>query len=366
VPNKSEAVSATQRFVPEDRLKIPLDYASLISSLLAIRKAAATSPAKRSLRLASLLALVLATLGVAPSARAWGCEGHQIIALIAEAHLNPRARSMAFQILSAGPISQNLPRFCGKSGFDPLVDSSTWADDVRSLRPETAAWHFINIPRGARHGRLARYCPSADGCLTSALAAELRILRSPRTGAQARADALRFVIHLVGDLHQPMHAVTNNDRGGNCVPIAFFGRSPQLVNPQREDYSPNLHAVWDAEVLERASRGKTLQRLARELDRKFHARMAAWESQRPDFAAWAWETHALADTIAYGRLPRPIPIETPRKVATCADNKHISSRMLRLHEKLGRHYQTAAAPVVEEQLTKAGIRLATLLNSLWP
>jgi hypothetical protein len=321
---------------------------------------------KRSLRLASLLLIALVAFSAAPSAYAWGCEGHQIIALIAEAHLNPRARSMAFQILSAGPISQSLPRFCRQSGLDPFVDSSTWADDIRSLRPDTAPWHFIDIPRGARHGSLARYCPPATGCLTAALADQLRILRNRSAPAQARADALRFVIHLIGDLHQPMHAVTNNDRGGNCFPVAFFGRAPQQTNRQREDYSPNLHEVWDVDIVERSSHGETLQEFARELDQEFRAQIPAWESPHQDFAAWAWETHALADTVAYGRLPREIPIEIPRKVATCADDHHASSRMLRLHEDLDRRYQSAASPVAQEQLAKAGIRLAALLNSLWP
>jgi hypothetical protein len=320
---------------------------------------------KRLLRLAFLLPLVLATLGVAPSALAWGCKGHQIIALIAEAHLTPRARSMVSQILSASPISTSLSRYCRESGLDPFVDSSTWADDIRSVRPNTAPWHFIDIPRGARRGNLARYCRPADSCLTSALAAQLRVLQNPRAAATDRADALRFIIHLVGDLHQPMHAVTNNDRGGNCVPVSFFGRSPQQTDPIRENYSPNLHEVWDVEIVERSSRSETPQQLARALERKFRGAKSAWKTQRPDFAAWAWETHALANTVAYGRLSREIPIEPPRDVATCADDNHISSRMLRLHEDLGPRYQSAAAPVVDEQLVKAGVRLAALLNSLW-
>jgi len=318
-------------------------------------------------RLARLLLIALAALAAASSARAWGCKGHQIVALVAEAHLNPRARSMIFRILDHGPISPSLPRFCRADGLDAFVDSSTWADDVRSILPETGAWHFVDIPRGAPRGDIAPYCPPARSCSTSALADQLHILRSRNASAQARADALRFVIHLVGDLHQPLHTTTNSDRGGNCVPVTLFGQAPREIDLRREDYSPNLHQIWDAEIIERFSQRDAPQQVAKDLDQKFRAMIPAWQSEAPQgFAAWAWETHQVAETVAYGRLPRAIAIERPRPVHTCADDNHIAARMLRLDERLADDYQRDAAPAVQEQLAKAGIRLAALLNSLWP
>lgn len=319
------------------------------------------------LRRGCLAVLIFAALGASPPACAWGCKGHEIIALIAESHLDARARSMAYKILTAGPIAPSLSRFCGQTGLDRFADSSTWADDVRSVWPATAAWHFINIPLAARRSsNLARYCPPATGCLLSAIRAQLRILRDPRSAAEARADALRFVIHLVGDLHQPLHAATNDDRGGNCIPVTFFGRAPRETGRDREDFSPNLHEVWDVGIIDEFSHGESPQQVAHHLDQKFRAEIPAWQSQPADFAAWAWETHELAKSIAYGRLPRPIFIRRPRPVRSCADDHHIAFRMLRLHENLGPRYEAVAAPVVEEQLTKAGVRLAALLNSLWP
>ena len=95
-----------------------------------------------------LLAVLIAAI-VAPSAWAWGCKGHQVVALIAENYLNPHARAMVMQILAASPIDPDLPRYCGDSGLGAFADSSTWADDERSIRPDTAGWHFIDIPRGA-------------------------------------------------------------------------------------------------------------------------------------------------------------------------------------------------------------------------
>jgi S1/P1 Nuclease len=272
---------------------------------------------------------------------------------------------MAFQILALGPIDPKLSRYCEASGLDAFVDASTWADDERTVRPETAPWHFIDIPRVARRTDMALYCQPETGCLTSALADQLAVLRKPSASAQARADALRYVIHFVGDLHQPLHAATNNDRGGNCVPVAFFGRAPLETNLAAETFSPNLHEVWDVEIIEHLTQGKDSQQVAKQLDQIFRAQISSWQASPPDLASWAWETHELAESVAYGKLPRPIAAEDPRKVSTCADDNRIAERMLQLNESLGQAYQDAAAPVVERQLEKAGVRLAALLNSLW-
>jgi len=320
---------------------------------------------------------LLGFLAAAPSTWAWGCEGHQIVALIAEKHLNAHAAKMSQQILDASPIDAALARYCKQTGLDPFVDSSTWADDERSVKPGTGPWHFIDIPRGAPKGDLAQYCPPATGCVVVALAAQVRVLRDPSKGTQERADALRYVIHFVGDIHQPLHATTNDDMGGNCVPVTFFDRAPMETNLQRESYSPNLHAVWDVGIIEhfapaQDAQAPTPQQIADEIgeagkiDSEFRARFLSWQARPTDFAAWAWESHALAETVAYGRLPHAIPIEPPRPVESCADDNHISTRMLELDERLGDDYENATAPVVQEQLAKAGVRLAALLNSIWP
>jgi hypothetical protein len=310
--------------------------------------------------------LLFAAGGLAPSAFGWGCKGHQTVALIAEAHLNPHARAMVMQILAASPISADLPRFCGESGLDAFADSSTWADDERSVRPDTGGWHFLDIPRGASKADIAQYCPASTGCVTSAIADQLTVLRNPGSGAQARADALRYVIHFIGDLHQPLHATTNNDRGGNCVPVAFFGSAPEETNPLKEDYRANLHGIWDTDILEHFAHGRTAQQIAEELEREFKAQIVVWKSEPVDLPAWVWESHQIAEESVYGRLPVKVPIESPRDVRSCADDEHISTRMLKLQEELGGDYQSAAEGVVQEQLTKAGIRLAAALNALWP
>jgi nuclease S1 len=309
---------------------------------------------------------LLAACGLAPSAWGWGCTGHQVVALIAETNLNPHARAMVAQILAAGPIAPDLRRFCGNSGLDAFVDSSTWADDERSVRPDTGGWHFLDIPRGASKGDIAQYCPPASGCITRAIADQLTLLRDPDTHAQERADALRFIIHFVGDLHQPLHATTNDDRGGNCVPVTFFGRAPNETNPLNEDYRPNLHGVWDTDIIEHFADGRTPRQVADEMGIRFKAQIPVWVLEPVDLRSWAWESHQVAEDTVYGNLPVKVTIETPVTVNVCADDDHISTRMLKLREEIGANYQNAVAGVVQEQLTKAGTRLAAVLNALWP
>jgi hypothetical protein len=309
--------------------------------------------------------LFLAAFGLAPSAWGWGCTGHQVVAVIAEQHLNAHARDMVMQILAAGPIDPSLRRYCGANTLDAFADSSTWADDQRSIQPDTAGWHFIDIPRGAAKGDVAVYCPPTSSCITRAINDQLAILGNANASAKARADALRYVIHFFGDLHQPLHATSNNDLGGNCVPVSFFGAAPEEKNVEKESYAPNLHSVWDTAIVEHFADGQTPQQFANEMAIRFKTQIPVWLGQRVDVVTWAWESHQLAEDEVYGILPAKIAVETPVEVNACSDDQHISTRMLNLHEQIGADYQGAAETVVQEQLTKAGIRLAAALNALW-
>ncbi len=319
------------------------------------------------LRAACFACLLLFVIVSLPApARAWGCEGHQVVALLAEKHLTPRALAMAKKILAEGPIDPTLSRYCKEGGIDAMADASTWPDDIRALRPEASPWHYVDIPLGTTRRDVEKFCDPKEGCVTRAIADQLALLRSSDADPQKRADALRFLIHFVGDLHQPMHAITNNDQGGNCVPVAFFDALPQLRNPQTESYAPNLHAVWDTNILGRATQGKTVDQVASDLDRSFRKKIARWQKGSMDIDAWAWESHQLAARNAYGKLPVPIPVEAPQVVMTCADDNRVSARMLKRSERLQERYQTMAVPIVRERLAQAGARLALVLNMLWP
>ena len=128
----------------------------------------------------------------------------------------------------------------------------------------------------------------------------------------------------------------------------------------------NLQGVWDTDILEHFTRGETPEQVADELENEFKAQIAVWKSEQVDLTAWVWESHRIAEDTVYGRLPTKVPIETPREVHSCADDDHVSTRMLKLHEELGESYTKTAEATIQEQLAKAGVRLADVLNSIWP
>jgi hypothetical protein len=309
--------------------------------------------------------LIFAAVTRPAPARAWGCEGHQVVALLAEKHLTAHALAMTKQILAEGPIDPSLNRFCKEGGIDALADASTWPDDIRSLRPETAPWHYVDIPLGTTRRDIEKFCDPKESCVIHAITEQLAILRSGYSDPRKQADALRFLIHFVGDLHQPLHAVTNNDQGGNCVPVAFFDSVPQSRNPQTESYAPNLHGVWDTNILAKATEGKTVDQVASDLDQAFERKIIRWQRGSANVDEWAWESYQLAVKKVYGKLPGRIPIETPQPIMSCADDNHVSTRMLKLKEHLDEPYQNMAIPIVRQRLAQAGARLAMLLNQLW-
>lgn len=314
------------------------------------------------------LLLLLVLCGASP-AFGWGCSGHQVVALVALKQLTPNAKTKAGQLLLGQP-KPAIARFCAATSLDAFVDLSSWADDERDVRADTADWHFIDIPLGASHSDESGACPTT-GCVTSAIQQQLAVLRNSTGTAQDQSNALMFVIHFVGDIHQPLHDTTNNDRGGNCVPVKYFTKAPVLVKPATGSYSPNLHGVWDKELVERVGRIRSphsakVQAFADRLAQEFASQIPTWQSASPDLDGWAWESHQLAVNTSYGKLSTTIPVETPTTVHTCKDDSNVSTRMLALHERIGQQYTNEAGPVIKEQLAKAGTRLAVLLNQLWP
>jgi len=296
----------------------------------------------------------------APSAHAWGCKGHQTVAMLAEKHLTPPAKQMLLALLQDNPIDTHIRRFCGTAGLDDFADASTWADDFRSA-PEgkpTAPWHFLDISLGATRSQVPAAC-GPDGCVTQAILDQLAILKDKTAPAPKRADALRFLIHFVGDLHQPLHTETNSDRGGNCVPVAYFRRKPSVKN---NEYTPNLHHIWDTEILERQMQGADAAEYADTLDAKFGSSFAAWQQGGMQLEDWAWEGHQQAVSVGYGALSPKIAIEPNVPVNTCADNNNIGQRMLKKHIAVGVAYQAASGPLIDMRLAQAGIRLAMILN----
>jgi len=310
-----------------------------------------------------LLACVLALrLFAVPSANAWGCKGHQTVALIAEKHLTSEARQMVQKLLGDNPIDPKLKRWCGNATSDLMVDASSWPDDVRNER-KNGPWHYIDIPRGKHQGGLGPYC-EAEGCVTQVIEEQRAMLKDKAADPIKRAEAMRYLIHFVGDMHQPLHAITNADNGGNCVPVKYFRHEPlpNALHPDREDYSPNLHQIWDTEIVERDMEISGPLRYADELDEKFHRESSAWEAAGIHVDNWAWESHERAESSVYDAFPEKIGIEPDMKPKSCADLDHIAKRMFEKHLAVGETYQTTAAKAAETSLAEAGVRLAMILN----
>ncbi len=260
---------------------------------------------------------------------AWGPEGHAIVADIAQARLDPAA---------AGQVSALL-RLEGDEGLDQIA---SWADQHRKEMPGTGGWHYVDIPLAAPAYEASRDC-RRDDCIVAQLAHFSRTLADRSASPQARLQALKWVVHLVGDIHQPMHAVDHDDKGGNTVQVQFFG------------IGTNLHSVWDGRVIEheldlrlgpnysidRAAVKARAMQLNAQITPAERARWAPAGSLATLDArvvGWADESHHLAQTVAYTDLAKPSGVAWSER------------------------YQAKAWPVIRERLEQAGVRLAELLD----
>ncbi len=257
----------------------------------------------------SVAALAVATL--APNhAFAWGVEGHVVVANIAEAYLTPTAKSNVQQLLNA-------------VGASHMADVASWADQVRSSRPETAPWHFVDIPVSANAYNPNRDCAN-DDCVVARIDLFWDQLQNATT-LNDQVEALEFLIHFIGDVHQPLHSADNNDRGGNSVKVSNYPSNA------------NLHRLWDTDFIAADTNDATL--LTNKLLASItQANINAWAQGGSE--DWANEAHSLAQSVAYAPLPNSL------KVTISAS------------------YARSAQAAAELQLKRAGIRLAAVLNAV--
>jgi hypothetical protein len=283
------------------------------------------------MRLLAAFGFAGALLGSAGPALAWGDLGHKVTALIAYRHLTPKARTALDALLAADNDPLTLPDFASRA---------TWADKYRNGHRETAAWHFVDVEidhpdlQAACFGNPAASLPAIAGpaqdCVVDKVEEFESELSSPSTSPAERLLALKFLIHFIGDLHQPLHASDHDDRGGNCI-----GLSP---SPDGRD--TNLHAFWDTGVVE--TLGSSAGQIAATLDARVSpAEIAAWG--RGDARSWAMESFRLSVRDVYALPVRP----------TCASRDSVT---------LSPAYQATAARDAAIQLERAGVRLAAVLN----
>ena len=229
---------------------------------------------------------------------AWGSEGHQVIALIADAKLSSKARAEVDRLLAQEP---------GQT----LATISTWADEHRN--PTTAAWHYVNFPRDTCQYVAVRDCPDGK-CVVGAIERQLAVLKSSESD-ERRLLALKYIVHFVADVHQPLHAGYADDRGGNSFQLQAFMRGT------------NLHALWDRGIIK--SLNEAPEAMAERLSRS-----------SPNNSDIDMSTdYAAQESCQIVGMPGYYP-----------------------ERRVGQDYIDRFTPVLEARLALAGRRLGRLLN----
>ena len=251
-------------------------------------------------------AVVTALLFSPAPAPAWGKTGHRVVAQIAQDRLGWRARAGVRRIL----------------GVETLAEAANWPDTMKSdaspfWQKTSGPWHYVTVPEGKTYAEAG--APPAGDAVT-ALAHYAAVIRDPAASCIDRQAALRFIVHLVGDLHQPLHAGNATDRGGNDVKVTWFGRAT------------NLHSVWDSALVD--DEQLSFSELAEGLDRHVTKRQARdWRQVDP--MVWIRESTQLRDLI-YPADPA-----------------------------LSYRYVYENAPRMERRLQMGGVRLAAYLDDLF-
>jgi hypothetical protein len=181
------------------------------------------------LRVRKLFFVLLCTVLVCGHARAWGPQGHVVVAMVAEDRLTPKTREAARKILFGAP----------------LATSAIFADEYRVTHPETSRWHYVDIPFEETKYNEERDCAvlTTGDCIIRAIERAKTIVKDVSAKPFDRADALKYLVHFMGDLHQPFHAIERKlpdgkgDEGGNKVDVTFFGERTKL------------HALWDSGLI---------------------------------------------------------------------------------------------------------------------
>lgn len=260
---------------------------------------------KSSIFSSSALMLIVSMFLLSTPAGAWGQKGHDVTCAVAQNHLSKSAKKQVDELLH------------GKS----LVYWANWLDNA-SHTPDfayTKTWHYKNIDADETYEN-ALQCETGD--VITAISAQIRTLQDPKAGKPVKALALKMLVHLVGDMHCPMHMAHRSDRGGNRWQVQYFNNGT------------NLHSVWDSAIVESAHKW-TYSEWAQEIDTVSDKEAAALVKGTLD--DWAKETFAITTKI-YDQTP--------------------------VGSKLSYDYVSQWTPTVEDQLLKGGLRLAYILNSI--
>jgi hypothetical protein len=241
----------------------------------------------------------------------WGVTGHRCIGKIAENHLTPQAKAAVRELL----------------GNETLAEASTWPDEVRS-QPEyrhTGPWHYLNLPLGLSYADFqTRVQGMTQENVYSALLQQEQVLGSSTSSRQEKIEALKYIVHFVGDLHQPMHVSREEDKGGNTIQVNYDGQGT------------NLHALWDSKLIDH--QGLTFEQMAEKYDQVSAAQVKTWQSD--PLIKWIWESYEITSKL-YPEID-------------ALNNRTIDDS-----------YYQAHIGIIQERIEKAGVRLAGVLNQIF-
>ena len=252
----------------------------------------------------------------APPAWAWGRLGHRVIARLAEKHMTPQAKAAVAELLEPG---------------ESLADASLWADEHRGRLPKTAPWHYVDVPlEEPRYEARFSGDVASKGCVVDKINEFRAVVKDKNKPIEERRFALRFLLHCIEDLHQPCHVGDNHDKGGNQTQVRWFDRGL------------NMHRLWDSAIIERAgnTEGFWLADL-NQLDTDENR--AAWMSGTVE----DWATESLLAARAAYQVPG-------------------TDLRIKSGQKLADDYYKANLPVARRRLCQAGLRLAWVLNEVFP
>ncbi|RKR82985.1 S1/P1 nuclease [Mucilaginibacter gracilis] len=239
----------------------------------------------------------------------WGVIGHRAVAKIAENHLTPKTKEAIKDLL----------------GRETLPDVSTWADEIRSdpNYKYTGAWHYVNVSAGLTFEQFANAVKTMpeDNVYKMVIRCELD-LKNPAKTKRDKVMALKFLVHFIGDLHQPMHVSHVDDKGGNNISIWFNGADG------------NLHGLWDSDLIDRD--GLSYEKMAATYDTATPEQIQKWQSD--SLMIWIWESYQIAEIL----------------YSEAADNPKFD------HDYYQNHLST-----LHSRIEKGGIRLAGVLNNIF-
>ena len=239
----------------------------------------------------------------------WGVVGHRAIGKIAENHLNKKAQREVKLLL----------------GSESLAMVSTYPDEVRSYEKYkyTAPWHYVNLPHGLSYEQFSTQLKAIDkDNIYKALLDCSAVLKNPAKTKEEKVFALKFIVHMVGDLHQPMHTGRSEDSGGNDIKIKLMRRES------------NLHGLWDSGLIDYA--GMSYTELATACDTLKKAEVKQY--QKDDIVKWAYESYQISQQLY-------------QEAAQSPDFDY--------------NYYPKHADIVKKRLAQAGVRLAGLLNGIY-